>query len=77
VIYTDGWVDASGSNNRNMSNNIFMSKSSAFLALTASERQLSPKISTEFMDLLHFQLDSAVNAKKMDVFYFITTARRT
>lgn len=62
-MYTDCWVETKGSNNRIMSNNIFMSKSSAFLAVTAPEGQFSSKTAPEFMDLLHFELDSAVDAK--------------
>lgn len=40
-----------------------MSKSSAFLAVTAPEGQFSSKTAPEFVDLLHFELDSAIDAK--------------
>lgn len=67
-------MKAKGSNNRIMSNNIFMSKSMAFLAVTASEGELFPEAGPKFVDLLHFELDSAVDAKKVDVFDFVVPA---
>ena len=65
-------MEARGSNNRIMSNNIFMSKSTSILAVTASEGEFFSETASEFVDLLHFELGSAVDAKKVDVFDFIS-----
>ena len=49
-----------------------MSKSTSILAVTASEGEFFSETASEFVDLLHFELGSAVDAKKVDVFDFIS-----